>query len=81
MLLTTLFFAQNIFSGKPKSKYYASAFMALLILVNGSFAEGASLSELLIQRVLLIMLAIAYIIAALKMLDSYWPVINKNPNI
>lgn len=77
MLLTTLFFAQNIFSENPKSKYYASAFMALLVLVNGSLAEGASLSALLIQRILLIMLAIAYIVAALKILDSYWPAINK----
>lgn len=73
MFLTTLFFGGNIFSGQPKSKYYASAFMALLILVNGSMAEDANFSELLTQRVILIVLATAYIIAALKILDSYWP--------
>ncbi len=73
MLLTTLLFAMNIFSGQPNSKYYSSAFIALLILVNGSMAEGANFSALFINRILLTVLAIAYIIAALKILDSYWP--------
>jgi len=73
MFLTTLFFGTNIFSCKPYSKYYGSAFLALLILVNGSMAENANFTELLAQRVLLILLATAYIIAALKILDSYWP--------
>lgn len=73
MFLTTLVFGINIFSGSPRSKYYGSAFIALLILVNGSMAEGASFNELLFNRILLILLATAYIIVALKILDSYWP--------
>jgi uncharacterized membrane protein YgaE (UPF0421/DUF939 family) len=73
MLFTTLIFAMNMYSGKPFSKYYSSAFIAVLVLVNGSMAEGASFSELLTQRVLLIMLATAYIVAAMKVIESYWP--------
>ncbi len=79
MLLTALFFARNIFSNQPRSKYYSSAFMALLILVNGGMAEGANISALLIDRVLLTVLATAYIIAALKILDSYWPTDKAEP--
>ncbi len=71
MLLTTLLFAINIFSGQANSKYYSSAFIALLILVNGSMAEGADFSVLFINRILLTVLAIAYIIVALKILDSW----------
>ena len=73
MFLTTLLSGMNIFSEKPTVKYYGSAFTALLILVNGSMAEGAEFSELLIKRILLIVLAIIYIIGVLKILDSYWP--------
>ncbi len=71
MFLTALLFAMNIFSGQPRSKYYSSAFIALLVLINGSMAEGASFSALFITRIILIVLATAYIIAALKLLDSY----------
>lgn len=73
MFLTTLFFGMNIFSGQPKSKYYGSAFIALLVLINGSMAEGASFSELFINRVVLIVLATIYIVVVLKIMDSYWP--------
>jgi DUF2955 family protein len=73
MLLTTLFFGRNIFSDKSTSKYYGSAFIALVILVNGSMAEGAEFSALFINRIMLIVLATAYIVIALKVLDSYWP--------
>lgn len=72
MLLTTLLFAMNIFSGKTTSKYYGSAFIALLILVNGSMAEGANFTELFLTRIMLIVLAVIYIVASLKVLDSYW---------
>jgi len=78
MLLTTLLFATNIFSDQPKSKYYGSAFIALLILVNGSMAEGANFSSLFLNRVLLILLATAYIVFALKLLNMYFPDNNKN---
>jgi len=73
MFLTTLSFAMNIFSAKPSAKYYASALVALLILVNGSMAEGADFVGLFVTRIVLIVLAVLYIVAALKVLDSYWP--------
>ncbi len=73
MFLTALLFAKNIFSGQPGSKYYASAFIALLILINGSTAEGADFSSLFLNRILLILLATAYIVFALKLLDLYFP--------
>jgi len=73
MLLTTLIFAMNIFSTKPGAKYYGSALIALLILVNGSMAEGSEFTVLFAMRIILIVLAVLYIVTALKILDSYWP--------
>jgi len=73
MFFTTLVFAMNIFSSKPTAKYYASALVALLVLVNGSMGEGAAFTTLFVQRIVLIVLAVLYIIAVLKILDSYWP--------
>lgn len=73
MLFTTLIFGMNIFSAKPAAKYYGSALVALLILVNGSMAEGSSFTALFAMRVILIVLATLYIVAVLKILDSYWP--------
>jgi hypothetical protein len=73
MFLTTLVFAMNIFSGKPGAKYYGSALSALLVLVNGSMAADADFTALFMQRIALIVLAVVYIVAMLKVLDSYWP--------
>ncbi|VAW64651.1 putative membrane protein [hydrothermal vent metagenome] len=73
MFLTTLFFGRKIYSTKPSAKYYGSAYITLLILVNGSMAEGADFSQLLVNRILLIILATGYILITLKLLDSYWP--------
>jgi len=73
MFFTTLVFAMNIFSGNPGAKYYGSALSALLVLINGSMAADAEFSVLFMQRVTLIVLAVIYIIAMLKVLDSYWP--------
>ena len=73
MFFTTLVFAMNIFSGKPRAKYYGSALSALLVLINGSMAADAEFSALFMQRIALIVLAVIYIIAMLKVLDSYWP--------
>ena len=73
MLLTALYFGRQVFSGKPTAKYYNSALIALLILVNGSMGEGADFSEKFIMRIILIALAVVYIVAALKVLDSFWP--------
>jgi hypothetical protein len=74
MFLTALYFGIQVFSGKPTAKYYNSALIALLILVNGSMGEGADFTEKFIMRIILITLAVVYIVTALKMLDSFWPV-------
>ena len=74
MFFTTLIFGMNIFSGKPTAKYYGSALSALLVLVNSSMSGDADFSALFLQRIGLIVLAVMYIIAVLKVLDSYWPV-------
>lgn len=73
MLLTSLYFGMQVFSGKPTAKYYSSALIALLILVNGSMGEGAEFTEKFIMRIILITLAVSYIVTALKVLDSFWP--------
>jgi len=73
MSLTSLYFGMQVFSGKPTAKYYNSALIALLILVNGSMGEGAEFTEKFFMRVILITLAAAYIVTALKVLDSFWP--------
>jgi len=73
MLFTTLVFGMNTFSQKPTAKYYGSALVALLVLVNGSMGEGSDFTTLFIQRILLIVLAVLYITSVLKILDSYWP--------
>ena len=73
MLFTTLLFGMNIFSAKPTAKYYGSALVALLVLVNGSMGEGAEFTVLFFQRIALIVLAVLYIVAMLKILDSYAP--------
>ena len=74
MSLTSLYFGTQVFSGKPTAKYYNSALIALLILVNGSMGEGAGFTEKFIMRIILITLAVAYIVTALRVLDSFWPV-------
>lgn len=74
MFLTALLFGINVFSGKPTAKYYNSALIALLILINGSLGEGAEFTEKFIMRIILITLAVFYIVTALKVLDSFWPV-------
>ena len=73
MFFTTLLFGMNIFSAKPTAKYYGSALSALLVLINGSMSADADFSALFLQRITLIVLAVVYIIAALKVLDRYWP--------
>ena len=73
MFLTALVFAANIFSGRPSAKYYGSALSALLVLVNGSMGADAEFTALFVQRIALIVLAVVYIVAALKMLNSYLP--------
>ncbi len=70
-LATTLFFAQNIFSTKSSAKYYSSALTAMIIVFNTSMAAGADFNAILINRVLLISSAIAYITFMLKALEHF----------
>ena len=76
---TALVFGMNIFSAKPTAKYYGSAMVALLILVNGSMGADADFTRLFAERIALIVLTVVYIVAVLKMLDSYWPAKRPNP--
>ena len=78
-LYTSLVFGMNIFSAKPTAKYYGSAMVALLILVNGSMGADADFSQLFVQRIVLIVLTILYIVFVLKALDCYWPAKHLNP--
>ena len=71
MFFTTLWFARKIFSTAPDAQYYGSALSALLVLVNGGMAADANFSVLFLQRVGLILLAVIYIVAVLKVLDAY----------
>jgi uncharacterized membrane protein YgaE (UPF0421/DUF939 family) len=79
MFLTALFFGVNVFSERPNAKYYNSALIALLILVNGSMGEDAAFTETFIMRVILITLAVVYIVSALKVLDRFWPAEQTEP--
>jgi len=73
MFLTSLLFGVAINSGKPVAKYLGSAMVALIILVNSSLAEGADFSENFFLRILFISLAAIYVVAALSVLNAYWP--------
>lgn len=71
LLMTTLFFARNIFSTKSTAKYYSSALIAMLVVFNSSVAAGADFNTILLNRVLLISSAIAYIVVMLKVLAHF----------
>lgn len=71
LLLTTLFFSKNMFSVKPTAKYYSSALIAMLVVVNSSMGAGADFNAVLLNRVLLICGAIFYIICMLKVIEKY----------
>jgi Protein of unknown function (DUF2955) len=73
MFITSLGFGAAINSGKPIAKYLPSAMVAMIILVNSSLAEGADFSEKFVMRVLFISMAAVYVVAALKMIDAFWP--------
>ncbi len=73
MFLTTLFFASNIFSGKPSAAYYGSAFSTLYILVNSSLGEGADFTEAFLLRFTFILLATIYVVFSLMAFERFWP--------
>lgn len=72
LLATSLFFARNIFSQKSTAKYYSSALIAMLVVVNGSMGAGADdINAIIANRVLFISLAIFYIVCTLKVIELY----------
>lgn len=71
LFATSLFFARNIFSQNKLAKYYSSAFIAMLVVVNSSMVAGADFSTIFVNRILLISLAIIYIIFALKVIERF----------
>lgn len=73
MLLTTLLFGQQVFADRPNAKYYGSAFIALLVLVNGSLGADASFLSNFILRIVYISIAVLYVVVALRVLERYWP--------
>ena len=73
MFIVSLGFGAAINSGIPTAKYLPSAMVAMIILVNSSLAEDADFSENFVTRVLLISMASIYVVAALKILNVYWP--------
>jgi len=73
MFITSLGFGAAINSGKPIAKYLPSAMVAMIILVNSSLAEGADFSENFVLRILFISMASIYVVAALKVLNVFWP--------
>ncbi|TPH18647.1 DUF2955 domain-containing protein [Litorilituus lipolyticus] len=71
LLITSLYFGRQIFSGSTMSKYYSSGFIALLVVVNSSMAADTNFNAILAQRVSLITSAIIYIVCALKVIERY----------
>ena len=73
MLFTTLMFARQIFSDSSSAKYFGSAFVALFILVNSSMDAEGSITSAFVLRVVFISLAAIYVVAALNVLERFWP--------
>ena len=73
MLLTTLLFGRQAFSSSPTAKYAGSAFVALLVLFNGSLGDDASFTSNFIMRVVFISFAVLYVVSALRVIERYWP--------
>ena len=73
MFLASLGFGVMINSATPIAKYLPSAMVAMIILVNSSSAEDTDFSEVFMLRVLFISMASVYVVAALSVLDAYWP--------
>ena len=70
MFVATLAFGSAIFSGGKMAKYMSSACIALLVLIGGSMTEHSNFMEEPFKRIILVILAALYMVAALEMLDS-----------
>jgi len=73
MFLASLGFGSAINSGQAIAKYLPSAMVAMIILVNSSFAEDAIFTDVFVKRILFISMAAIYVVTALKVLDAFWP--------
>lgn len=73
----SLLFGAVINSGKPIARYFSSAMVALLILVNGSLGEDADFSSNFYSRIVFISMAVMYVVFALRVLNAYWPLKSK----
>jgi uncharacterized membrane protein YccC len=71
MFLVLLLFGSGIFSDHPNAKYLGSAATAVIILVSSVMGEGASITDALLIRVLLIAAATLYVVIALAVLDRF----------
>lgn len=73
VFLASLGFGSAINSARPIAKYLPSAMVAMIILVNSSFGEDASFTDVFVKRILFISLAAIYVVTALRVLDAFWP--------
>ena len=71
LFLTFLLFGSGIFSERPNARNLGSAATTVIILLGSVMSEGADFTEKFAVRVLLILLATAYVVAALGMLDRF----------
>ncbi|MEA3413852.1 MAG: DUF2955 domain-containing protein [Pseudomonadota bacterium] len=72
-LVVFLAFGAGIFSTHPLAPYLGSAAVAFVVLLGGVMGEDASITDKFFTRVFLVMLAALYIVAALSLLERYWP--------
>lgn len=72
-LLSALLFGTMIYSDRPNAPLYATAFSTLIILVSTSMGAGAEFGAKFMIRVALIAAAGIYVVAALSVLEHFWP--------
>jgi hypothetical protein len=71
--LSALLFGTMIYSDKPNAPLYTAAFSTLLVLVSTSMGAGAEFGANFMIRVALIAAAGIYVVAALSVLEHFWP--------
>ena len=67
----SLLFARQLFSGKPTAPLYGSAFSTVLILIGtGTGAFSGEADSKFLVRIMQILLAVCYLVAALSLLQN-----------
>ena len=69
----TLVFGAAIFSGRPKASYMSSAATTVIVLIGSVMGDDASFTDVFLTRLLLIFAATLYVVAALRVLEHYFP--------